>query len=148
MGVIVLASVRVLEGVEEGVGKRGVGVPGKGENVAAWVEEGTLVGESRALGENGALGVKCTGVPVVVMVDRGWEGVGKEDGVTSSTVSEARGEVVALNGVALDKGEGDAVETTVVPMGVLELEGEREGLLEVIGLEEGVKTGLNDERPE
>ena len=42
-----------LEGVEEGVGKRGVGVPGKGENVAAWVEEGTLVGESRALGEKG-----------------------------------------------------------------------------------------------
>lgn len=62
--------------------------------------------------------------------------------------SEARGEVVALCGDALEKGVGEAVETTVVPKGVFELEGEREEHVEVEGLGVAVKCGLKDTVPE
>lgn len=67
----VFTTVRAAEGVGERVGKRGVGVPGKGVGVVEGVEEGTLVDESRVLAENDADRVKYTGVPVVVKVDRG-----------------------------------------------------------------------------
>ena len=146
--VTVLAFVRVVEGVEERVGTRGVGVPGGREGVTAGLKVGALVDDSKVLGEKEADRVNCTGVPVVVKVDKGWEGVGKEVGVTSSTVTEARGEIVATNGVAVGKGEGEIVDTTVVPMGVLEVEGERVGKVEEEGLEEGVNNGLNDRGPE
>ena len=72
----------------------------------------------------------------------------REDCVANRAEIEARGEAVALCGDALEKGVGEAVETTVVPMGVFELEGEREEQVEMEGLEVTVKGALKDTVPE